>query len=79
MLVKVKLKNLTTDFIEMGFNYVVPLIEVPFHTQESKNGPQGDIVMSKQGIIWAIFDIFRHKHIAAAAHFLTLECEKGLE
>ena len=34
MSVKVKLKNLTSDFIEMGFNYVVPLIQVPFHTQE---------------------------------------------
>ena len=40
MSVKVKLKNLTTDFIHMGFNYVAPLIQVPYDTQEPKNGLQ---------------------------------------
>ena len=40
MLVRVKLKNLTTDIIQMGFNHVVPLIQVPCDTQKSKNGLQ---------------------------------------
>ena len=38
MSVRVKLKNLTTDIIQMGFNHVVPLIQVPCDTQKSKNG-----------------------------------------
>ena len=40
MSVRVKLKNLTTDIIQMGFNHVVPLIQVPCDTQKSKNGFQ---------------------------------------
>ena len=38
MSVRIKLKNLTTDFIQMGFNHVVSLIQVPCDTQKSKNG-----------------------------------------
>ena len=38
MSVDVKLKILPTYFIQMGFNYFVPLIQVPFDTQECKNG-----------------------------------------
>ena len=37
MSVRVKLKNLTTNIIQMGFNHVVPLIQVPGDTQKSKN------------------------------------------
>ena len=37
---RVKLKNLTTNIIQMGFNHVVPLIQVPGDTQKSKNGLQ---------------------------------------
>ena len=37
MSVRVKLKNLTTDIVQMGFNHVVPLIQVPCDTQKSKN------------------------------------------
>ena len=40
MSVRVKLKNLTTDIIQMGFNHVVPLIQVPSDTRMSKNGLQ---------------------------------------
>ena len=40
MSVRVKLKNLTTDINKMGFNHVVPLIQVPYDTQKSKNGLQ---------------------------------------
>ena len=40
MLVRVKLKNLTTDIAQMGFNHVVPLIQVTYDTQKSKNGFQ---------------------------------------
>ena len=40
MSVRVKLKNLTTNIIQMGFNHVVPLIQVPGDTQKSKNGLQ---------------------------------------
>ena len=43
MSVKVKLKNLTTDFIQVGFNYVVPLIQVPYDTQEPKKWATGVI------------------------------------
>ncbi len=38
MSVKVKLKNLTTDIVQVGFNQVVSLIQVPCDTQKSKNG-----------------------------------------
>ena len=40
MSVNVKLKILTKDIIQMGFNHVVPLIQVHFDTQKSKNGSQ---------------------------------------
>ena len=40
MSVRVKLKNLTTDIIQMGFNHIVPLIQVHFDTQKSKKGLQ---------------------------------------
>ena len=40
MSVRVKLKKLTTDIIQMSFNHVVPLIQVPYDTQKSKNGLQ---------------------------------------
>ena len=37
MSVRVKLKNSTTDIIQMGFNHIVPLIQVHFDTQKYKN------------------------------------------
>ena len=48
MSVRVKLKNLTTDIIQMGFNRVVSLIQVPCDTQKSKNGlPVGYMYVEK--------------------------------
>ena len=38
MSVGVKLKILTTDIIQMGFNHVAPLIQVPSDIRKSKNG-----------------------------------------
>ena len=40
MSVRVKLKNLTTDILQMGFNHVVPLIQVTYYPRKSKNGFQ---------------------------------------
>ena len=40
MSVRVKLKHLTTDIAQIGFSHVVPLIQVTYNTQKSKNGFQ---------------------------------------
>ena len=55
--VRVKLKNLTTDIIQMGLNRVVPLIQVPCDTQKVKNGLQVQYMYVKNVVIWAIFDL----------------------
>ena len=56
MSVRVKLKNLTTNIIQMGFNHVVPLIQVPSDTRKSKNGLQVRYMYvekgHKQPILW---------------------------
>ena len=60
MSVGVKLKILTTDMIQMGFNHIVPLILVHFDTQKSKIGPRCGTCMSKMSKIahiTAFFDI----------------------
>ena len=61
MSVRVKLKNLTTDIIQMGFNHIVPLIQVHFDTQKSKNGSQVRYMYVKKcrkiAHITAFFDI----------------------
>ena len=48
MSVRVKLKNLTTDIVQMDFNHVVPLIQVPCDTQKSKNGLQVRYMYAKK-------------------------------
>ena len=60
MSVSVKLKNLTTDIIQMGFNHVVSLIQVPWHLKVQKWVPGGIHVcrkMSKIAYFMAFFVI----------------------
>ena len=79
MSVKVKLKNLTTDLIEMVFNYVVPLIKSIATLKSQKMGFKLDISMSKNVENSPYYAFFRHDYIAPVVHFLTLECQIGLE
>ena len=59
MSVRVKLKNFTTDIIQMGFNHIVPLIQVHFDTQKSKNGSQVRYMYAKK---CPNMGFFRHNH-----------------
>ena len=58
MSVRVKLKNLTTDIIQMGFNHAVSLIQVPCDTQKSRNWFLVKCMYVKKCLNMAIFDIF---------------------
>ena len=78
MSVRVKLKNVTTNVIQMRFDHVVPLIQVPGDTQKSKNRFRVWYMYVETCLIMALFYIFRHAYTTPETCFWTFECQNEL-